>query len=80
MELSPNGRVSLLGTPYLAGSSLRMDDAVGNTVRFTGLSLEQVFPMASSHPAAFLGIKPAGKIRAEWSPETCRLKILAVKA
>lgn len=80
VELSPDGRVALVGTPYLAGSALRMDVAVGNTVRFTGLGLEEVVSMASLHPANFLGIKPAGKIRAEWNPQTCRLNILEVKA
>jgi N-acetylglucosamine-6-phosphate deacetylase len=77
-ELSPSGRVSLVGTPYLAGSALRMDDAVGNTVRFTGLPLEEVIPMATTHPAAYLGIQPSGKIHAMWNPVTCQLKILEV--
>ena len=39
-ELGADGRVSLPGTPYLAGSSLTLDRAIANTVRFTGLPLE----------------------------------------
>ena len=39
-ELGDDGRVSLPGTPYLAGSSLTLDRAIGNTVRFTGLSID----------------------------------------
>ena len=30
-----DGRVSLPGTPYLAGSALTLDRAIANTVRFT---------------------------------------------
>ena len=37
-ELGADGRVSLPGTPYLAGSSLTLDRAIANTVRFTGLA------------------------------------------
>ena len=78
VELSPEGRVSLVGTPYLAGSALRMDAAVGNAVRFTGLPLEEVVAMASSRPAAYIGIQPAGKIQAEWDPKEFKLRILKV--
>src|SRR6266540_327077 len=35
-ELSADGRVSLPGTLYLAGSALTLDRAIANTVRFTG--------------------------------------------
>jgi N-acetylglucosamine-6-phosphate deacetylase len=45
--LREDGRVSLPGTAYLAGSSLTMDRAIGNAVRFTGLTIDQVLPMAS---------------------------------
>src|SRR5688500_12798341 len=46
-ELGQNGRVSLPGTPYLAGSALTMDSAIGHAVRFTGLPLTTVIAMAS---------------------------------
>ena len=39
-ELGDDGRVSLPGTPYLAGSSLTLDRAIANTVRFTGLPID----------------------------------------
>ena len=54
-ELGDDGRVSLPGTPYLAGSSLTLDRAIANTVRFTGLPIDDVMPMASTIPAAYLG-------------------------
>ena len=72
-ELAANGRVSLPGTPYLAGSSLTLDQAIANAVRFTGLPIEQVVPMASTIPAACLGMAPAGTVVADWNPETFEL-------
>jgi len=47
-ESDEDGRVSLPGTPYLAGSSLTLERAIANTVRFTGLTLDAVVPMAST--------------------------------
>ena len=75
-DLGEDGRVSLPGTPYLAGSSLTMDHAIANTVRFTGLPLDEVIPMASTIPAAFLGMATAGRVRAEWDAERQTLRIL----
>jgi len=78
VEVNQDGRVSLVGTPYLAGSALRMDVAVGNTVRFTGLSLQEVLEMTSTRPAHYIGIQTAGKVKAEWDSEKCQLKIKQV--
>ena len=78
VELGADGRVSLPGTPYLAGSSLTMDRAIGNTVRYTGLSIEHVLPMASTIPADYLGDPTAGTVTADWDPATSRLNITSV--
>jgi N-acetylglucosamine-6-phosphate deacetylase len=75
VELSPTGRVAAPGAPNLAGSALRLDVAIGNTVRFTGLPLEEVVPMASTRPAEYIGIPTAGKVVAEWDPGACTLRI-----
>jgi N-acetylglucosamine-6-phosphate deacetylase len=64
--LGEDGRVSLPGTPYLAGSALTMDKAVQNSVRFAGVTLEEAAAMASSNAARFLGLETAGTVRAEW--------------
>ena len=77
-ELSADGRVSLPGTPYLAGSSLTMDRAIANTVRFTGLPIESVIPMASTIPAAYIGVATRGTVHAGWDPGTADLRILRV--
>ena len=54
-----------------------MDRAIGNAVRFTGLSLDEAAAMASSIPAAYLGTHPAGRVIADWDPLTCELRISA---
>jgi N-acetylglucosamine-6-phosphate deacetylase len=79
-ELGPDGRVSLPGTPYLAGSSLTLDRAIANTCRYTGLPIAAVIPMASTIPAAYLGMTTAGTVTASWDEETCELVVRSVAA
>ena len=76
--LSEDGRVSLPGTPYLAGSALTMDRAIANTVRYTGLPIAKVIPMASTIPAAYLGLTTLGTVHADWDPETADLRVRRV--
>lgn len=64
MELLPNGRVQLAGTPYLAGAGLPLLPGVANVARHTGFSLAEAVRMASSNPAQLLGLPVAGK----WFP------------
>jgi len=77
-ELSPAGRVAAPGALNLAGSALRLDVAIGNTVRFTGLPLEEVVPMASTRPAEYLGLSTAGKVVADWDPGAGTLRVVRV--
>ena len=77
-ELSADGRVSQPGTPYLAGSALTMDRAIANTVRFTGLPIDAVIPMASTIPAAFLGMTTAGTVTADWDLSQRQLHVRSV--
>jgi N-acetylglucosamine-6-phosphate deacetylase len=79
-ELSADGRVSLPGTPYLAGSALTLDRAIANTVRFTGLAIDDVVPMASTIPASCLGMTTAGTVSAEWIPDSGTLDVRRVSA
>ena len=46
VELRPNGSVVLRGGERLAGSVLRMDHAIANTVRLASVSLSQALAMA----------------------------------
>jgi N-acetylglucosamine-6-phosphate deacetylase len=77
--LGADGRISLPGTPYLAGSSLTLDRAVANTVRFTGLAIDDVIPMASTIPARYLGTSTRGTVTAEWDAGAGELRIRGVR-
>jgi N-acetylglucosamine-6-phosphate deacetylase len=79
IDLSEDGRVSLRGTPYLAGSAVTMPESVANAVRFTGYSLDDVLPTATSIPAGYLGIETAGTIEAEWRVSEFRLEVRGVR-
>ena len=78
VRLDETGRVAVPGAPNLAGSALAMDRAVGNTVRFAGVSLEDALAMASTQPAAYLGIETAGSLDLEWDREAFTLRVARV--
>src|SRR5919106_1697854 len=78
IERDGDGRVTLPGTSKLAGSALTLDRAIGLAVRQTGLSLDEVLPMASTRPAACLGVAPRGRLTAEWDPDRGRFSVTAV--
>jgi N-acetylglucosamine-6-phosphate deacetylase len=56
VEVTPERRVCLPGTPYLAGSVLEMHEAVAKTVRYSDSNLDDALQMASVNPATLLGI------------------------
>ncbi len=62
VELREDDRVTLRGANRLAGSSLRMDRAVGNVMSRAGVGLAQAVTMASTNPAR-VGRVP-GRLRA----------------
>lgn len=80
VELNANGRVSSVGAGHLAGSALTLDRAVANAVKFTGLPLYNVLPMATTIPAVSVGMQPSGTITADWDPNTRTLTILSVNS
>ncbi len=55
-----------------------MNQAVANTVKFTGLSFEEVIRMATTQPAHYLGLEPLGRVHAEWEPEQYALNITSI--
>lgn len=77
--LGADGRVSLPGTPYLAGSALRLNDAMAKTVRFTGLPVHDVAAMASTIPAAYLGTPTRGRVVADWNADESTLRVLETR-
>ena len=44
-------------------------------VRCTGLPIDDVIPMASTIPAAYMGETPAGMVTADWDAEGGELQI-----
>ncbi|NSW52806.1 MAG: N-acetylglucosamine-6-phosphate deacetylase [Anaerolineae bacterium] len=56
VELHPNGRLSLYGTPYLAGAAQTLKQNVERTLREDALPLPQVLRMASENPRRLLGL------------------------
>ena len=75
-RLDEQGRVAAPGQSNLAGSALSMDRAIGNMVRFAGVSLDDALAMASTRPAAYLGIPPAGTLDLEWDSDTFTLRVV----
>lgn len=55
VELNAAGRLSMLGTPYLAGAALGMVDGISNAVHIAGCRLSQACAMASENVAHLLG-------------------------
>ncbi len=59
LELLPSGRLVIAGQDQmLAGASLPLSVCVANVMQFAGVSLTKAVEMASSHPAALLGLEP----------------------
>jgi len=78
VELDATGRVAAPGASNLAGSALALPVAIGNAVRFTGLPLDDVLPMASARPAEYIGIATAGTVVAEWDAHATTLRVVRV--
>ncbi|RKU26179.1 N-acetylglucosamine-6-phosphate deacetylase [Candidatus Poribacteria bacterium] len=57
VELTEDRVVRLAGTEYLAGSAIELVKGIENTIKFTGLSLQKVIPMATLHPLIILNEK-----------------------
>lgn len=54
VELSPDGRLSLVGTPYLAGAARPLIDGVANLRHFADVSLADALEAAAHQPARLL--------------------------
>lgn len=86
VELRTDGSVRLRGGDRLAGSALRMDHAIGNSVRLAGISLSAALAMVTLHPARVArivgrqrGLTPGDKadlVRFEWNDAAHSLKVV----
>ena len=76
LEVLPNGKVVLAGTPFLAGSGHFTDRCVGTMIRDAGVSLKDAVDMASARPRQLLGLpvttldvgQPADVMTFDWEP------------
>jgi N-acetylglucosamine-6-phosphate deacetylase len=58
LEVSPEGKIVVPGTPFLAGSWVFTDACVGVAMRLGGVSLRDAIDMASARPRELLGLPP----------------------
>ncbi len=83
VEVAADGRISLAGTPYLAGAGAHLGQSVSNLVRMGVASRQDALRMASLNPARLLarddrmGALDAGKlaslIQFSWTEEGIRV-------
>ena len=84
IELREDGRVTLRDAERLAGSSLRMDQAIGNVMRIAGVTLAEAVTMATRNPARvgrigarLRGLEPGARADlVRFTIEDGRLKVL----
>jgi len=86
VELQEGNRVVLRGGDRLAGSGLRMDDAISNTVRMAAITLREALAMATVNPARICriagrqrGLQPGEKadiVRFAWSDASASLTVV----
>jgi N-acetylglucosamine-6-phosphate deacetylase len=56
LEITPLGKIEVVGQNILAGSWHFTDTCVGNVMRFAGVSLPEAVAMATDHPRELLGL------------------------
>jgi N-acetylglucosamine-6-phosphate deacetylase len=87
VELSEDGRLSLVGTPFLAGAARSLPDGVACAVDMAGLTLAAALELASGNPGRIVGDRgvlrpgsPADLILFRWAPGMATLHIELVVA
>lgn len=82
VELTADGRLGIVGTPYLAGAARPLADGVATMAGQVGFSLGNAIHMATRNPARFtrsvsaLNLRaPADIVRFYWCPPDSRLRI-----
>lgn len=58
VELHPNGRLTMLGSEYLAGSASSLADGLNVAIHRVGMSVEDAVSCVTSTPARLLGLDP----------------------
>lgn len=82
VEVSPEGRIGVAGTPYLAGASLPLSANVAIATEMAGISLADALMLATQNPGRFVGGRGrlevgarADLIRFEWSQGDREIKV-----
>ena len=82
VEVSPEGRIGVAGTPYLAGASLPLSANVAIAAEMAGMPLADALLLATENPGRFLGGRGrlhvgarADLIRFEWSHGDREIKV-----
>jgi N-acetylglucosamine-6-phosphate deacetylase len=76
LEVLPDGRIVVPGTPFLAGSGVFTDACLGIAIRDGEVSLREALDMAGARPRSILGIEacplavgaPADLVLFNWEP------------
>jgi N-acetylglucosamine-6-phosphate deacetylase len=75
VELTADGRLGVVGTPFLAGAACSLAQGVANAVRDGRLSLADALRLATVNPGRFVGGRgeirvgrPADLMRFRWAP------------
>jgi len=82
VEVSPEGRIGVAGTPYLAGASLPLSANVAIAAEMAGMPIADALLLATHNPGRFVGGRGrlevgarADLIRFEWSPGDREIKV-----
>ena len=85
VDVSPEGRLSVAGTPYLAGAGHMLNQNIAHAIRATGLSLAQVLGLVTKNPGRLVGgrgvLQPGARAdltRFLWEPGAASLRIADV--
>ncbi|WP_255947883.1 N-acetylglucosamine-6-phosphate deacetylase [Streptomyces odontomachi] len=87
VELSPDGRLGYVGTPFLAGASRSLADGVATALTMADLTLATALRLATANPGRFAGGRgvlvpgaPADLLTFAWQPGDRTLDIRTVVA
>jgi N-acetylglucosamine-6-phosphate deacetylase len=90
IEITKAGRIQVADTPYLAGSGLRLNQGVANTVAYAGTTLAETLLLATRNPARVFGaadcygaLAPgmaADLLLFRWTEDPPRLDVVATVA
>lgn len=57
VDVMRDGSIRSTGTPYLAGSSLKLADALGMFIKYSGATFAEAVRAATMNPAKLLGVE-----------------------